>query len=213
MTTGAGPPRVRGRVRRALARVAIGTAVAIAVLGIVAWRLSVPPDDPPDYSGERPTLAEDGYMSVTHSVHVKASPAHVWASGNDPNLPLEDIVQFDDGFPAVETTRPLIGDWIPGDRVGDRRWVRFEDGHYLAEEVLVDDHDVFRYQIWGFTSMQRFVVRHGIAEFRYEAEGNGTRLSWTYSFLPTSPILSGAVQEAYSGHPNRTKTITPEVRV
>ncbi|MBZ2197979.1 SRPBCC family protein [Occultella gossypii] len=103
-------------------------------------------------------------------------------------------MQFDDGFPAVETTQPLVGDWIPGERVGSRRWVRFEDAQYLAEEVLVDDADVFRYQIWGFTSMQRFDLRHGVAEFRYQAEGDGTRLSWTYSLLPTAPILSGALR-------------------
>lgn len=175
-------------------RVGIGTAAAIAVVGIGAWRRSVPPAGPPDFSGERPALAEDGHLSVTHSVHVDASPAHVWASGNDPDLSLGDIVQFDGGFPAVEATQPLVGDWIAGDRVGDRRWVRFEDGHYLAEEVLVDDPDVFRYQIWGFTTLQRFALRYGVAEFRYEAEGDGTRLSWTYSFLPTSSILSGAVQ-------------------
>lgn len=180
--------------RRAILRVGIGATLALVAVGVVTWRLAAPPSGPPDYSGERPRLADHGYVSITHSVHVDASPEQVWASGNDPNLTLEDIVQFDDGFPAVQTAQPLIGDWTPGDRVGDRRWVRFEDGHYLAEEVLVDDPELFRYQIWGFTSTQRFAVRHGVAEFHYEAEGDGTRLSWTYSFLPTTPILSGAVQ-------------------
>lgn len=37
-------------------------------------------------------------------------------------------------------------------------------------------------------------MQHGVAEFRYEAEGDGTRLSWTYSLLPTMPVLAGAVQ-------------------
>lgn len=188
------PPSVRRRSRRVIGRLAIGVVVTVAVLGVLAWWLASPPTNPPDYSDDRPGLADDGYVSVTHSVHVDATPEQVWTSGNDPNLSLEDIVQFDDGFPAVQTTQPLVGDWIPGDRVGDRRWVRFEDGHYLAEEVLVDDPEVFRYQVWGFTSMQRFVVQHGVAEFRYEPDGDGTLLSWTYSFLPTSPLLSGAVQ-------------------
>ncbi|CAM3297437.1 SRPBCC family protein [Occultella aeris] len=188
------PPRSSPRARRVLLRLGIGSVLAALTLGIVAWRLAAPPGEPPDYSGARPALADDGYVSVTHSIHIDAAPEHVWASGNDPNLSLEDIVQFDNGFPAVETTQPLVGDWIPGDRAGDRRWVRFEDAHYLAEEVLVDDHDVFRYQIWGFTSMQRFAVRHGVAEFRYQVEGDGTRLSWTYSLLPTTPILSGALR-------------------
>lgn len=184
-----------GRARRVLVGIGIGIVAAVAALGIAAWRLAAPPSDAPDYSGERPPLTGDRYVSVTHSVYVDASPEHVWASGNDPDLALEDIVRFDDGFPAVETTHPLIGDWIPGERVGDRRWVRFEEGHYLAEEVLVDDPEIFRYQIWGFTSMQRLAVQHGVAEFRYEAAGDGTRLSWTYSLRPTVPVLAGFIQE------------------
>lgn len=181
---------------RRFVRIAAVVVVSTAVLGLIGWRLSLPPANPPDYSGERPELADAGdYASVTHSVYVNASPEHVWAAGSDPDLSLEDIVQFDDSFPAVETTQPLIGDWTPGDRVGDRRWVRFEDGHYLAEEVLIDDPNVFRYQIWGFTrNVQRFSIQHGVAEFRYEPEGGGTRLSWTYSLLPTTSLLSGPVQ-------------------
>ncbi|WP_169801610.1 SRPBCC family protein [Millisia brevis] len=142
----------------------------------------------------RPAPVADGYVEVTHSVYVEATPAQVWAAGNDPALPLEEIVQFDEGFPAVRATRALTGEWIPGARAGDRRWVMFEDGHYLAEEVLVDQPDLLRYQIWGFTGVQRFVVRHGMAEFRYAPEGGGTRLSWTYALLPTAPIVSGAVR-------------------
>jgi carbon monoxide dehydrogenase subunit G len=200
------PTSRRPRARRILTRLGIVGAATIAALGVVAWRLTVPPGEPPDYSGERPALVDDGYVSVTHSVHVDAPPEQVWSSGNDPNLSLEDIVQFDNGFPAVDTTQPLVGEWTPGERVGDRRWVRFEDGHYLVEEVLADEPDVFRYQIWGFTSVQRIAVQHAVAEFRYEPEAGGTRLSWTYSFLPTTPILSGMVQSFLDS------TMTPMMR-
>jgi len=199
------PPPSGGRRRRVYACLGVGALAGVLVLGGVARLLAAPPGEPPDYSAAPPALADD-YVSVTHSVHVAAPPEHVWAACNDADLALEDIVRFEDGFPAVETTRPLVGDWIPGDRVGDRRRVRFEDGHYLVEEVLADDPDVFRYQIWGFTSTQRFAVEHGVAEFRYEAEGDGTRLSWTYSFLPTTPLLTGAVRAFLDA------TMTPMMR-
>ncbi len=164
--------------------------LAIAGLCFAAWRATVPPTTPPDYEGARPDPREHGYVTVTDSVLIAAAPADVWAWSNDPTRTLEDIVQFDSGFPAVVGTEPLVGRWEPGEREGDRRRVQFADGHYLAEEVLVDSDDTFRYMIWGFTSAQRFAVRHGVAEFQYHAEADGTRVTWTYSLLPTLGALS-----------------------
>ena len=80
--------------------------VALGATGVKLARLVAPPGEAPGYSGVRPELADSGYVSVTHSVHVNASPSQVWAAGNDPSLSLEDIVQFDGGFPAVATSQP-----------------------------------------------------------------------------------------------------------
>jgi hypothetical protein len=60
--------------------------------------------------------------------------------------------------------------------------------------VLIDSPERFRYMIWGFTSRQRFAVRHGIAEFGYAAENRGTRVTWEYTFLPTAEILRPVVE-------------------
>jgi len=128
-------------------------------------------------------------VSVTHAIQINASPEQVRAWNDDPNRTLEDIVKFDSNFPAVVDTEPLIGDWIPGSRVGNRRRVRFTDGNYLAEEVLDDSPELFRYLIWGFTSQQRLAVQLGLAEFRFIDKAGGTQLEWTYSFLPTLSIL------------------------
>ena len=170
------------------------SALAIVGLGFAAWRATVPPTTPPEYVGPRPDPREHGYVTVTDSVLVAAPPADVWAWLNDPTRTLEDIVHFDSGFPAVVGTEPLVGRWEAGEREGDRRRVQFADGHYLAEEVLVDSDDTFRYMIWGFTSAQRFAVQHGVAEFRYHAEADGTRVTWTYSLLPTLGALSPFVE-------------------
>lgn len=165
----------------------------VGVLGAVVWRLLAPPAVPPEYADARPDEAADGYASVTHSVLIEAAPERVWEWSNDPDLRLEDLVRFEN-FPAVVGTEPLVGEWQPGSREGDRRRVEFADGNYLAEEVLVDSPERFRYLIWGFTSPQRFVVQHGVAEFTYTGESGGTRLTWRYTFLPTAEILRPAVR-------------------
>jgi hypothetical protein len=67
--------------------------------------------------------------------------------------------------------------------------VVLEDGHFTAEEILVDQPDVFRYMVWGYTNYARLMVAHAIGEFIYEDEGGKTRLTWTYSFRPRSAIV------------------------
>jgi hypothetical protein len=151
----------------------------------------------PTYDGPRPEPAADGYASVTHTIQIdNVSPERVRAWNDSRSL--ADIVRFDN-FPAVAETEPLIGDWVPGERVGNRRRVRFTDGSYLAEEVLDDSPERFRYVVWGFTSRQRLFIRHGLAEFRFVAHDGGTRLEWTYSFLPKLAALRPRVQEFLTG--------------
>ncbi len=182
------PARPRRRARAlALITGALGT------LGVAAWRILASPRSAPAYAGPRPEEAGDGYASVMHSVYIDAPPEHVWQWSNNPSLRLEDLVKFEN-FPAVVGTQPLVGQWQPGQREGDRRRVEFADGHFLAEEVLIDSPDRFRYMIWGFTSPQRLVVRHGVAQFSYTPENGGTRLTWQYTFLPTLGILRPAVR-------------------
>ena len=137
-------------------------------------------------------MRESGYVSVTHHVLIDAAPDEVWEWNNAASRTLQSIVQFEN-YPAVVGTTPLIGDWQPGGREGNRRRVEFADGHYLAEEALVDTRETFRYMIWGFTNAQRFAVSHGLAEFSFAAEGDRTRLTWTYSFLPATNLLRPAV--------------------
>ncbi|APU13158.1 MULTISPECIES: SRPBCC family protein [Actinoalloteichus] len=170
-----------------------GSALTVA-LAAAAWFLT-PPLSPPSYRGERPELQEDGYVSRTHSVFVDATPAAVHAWVNDPAITLEDLVDFDEGEPAVIGTTPLAGSEETGQRAGFRRRVEFEDGHYLAEEMLVDTEERFQYMVWGFTRpAQRIAVRHGVAEFTYLPEGDGTRVNWTYSLLPTAGVLRSSVE-------------------
>lgn len=172
-------------------------AIAVSVLTLAtlttALRALQPPTEPPTYPGARPEVRRHGYASARHDVLVHATPEQVLAWNNAPGRSLEEIVRFEN-FPAVVATTALVGDWTPGTREGDRRRVHFSDGHYLAEEVLVDTAEAFRYMIWGFTGPQRLTVDHGVAEFRFHRVDGGTRIEWVYSFLPRTRVLQPVVQ-------------------
>jgi Polyketide cyclase / dehydrase and lipid transport len=109
-----------------------------------------------------------------------------WASGTE----LGDLLRGDNGLPSVVRTDPLRGDPDPGqDRTGHRRRIVLGDGHFTAEEILVDQPDVFRYIVWGYTNYAGLLIDHAIGEFRFEPLGERTRVSWTYSFRPR-PVLA-----------------------
>lgn len=182
-----------GRLRRWVRRIAIGGAIA-AVVAVVAWRAVAPPATGPAYADPRPEPSESGLVSATHTVLIDAPAAEVYAWMNDPGRDLNDIIKGGEGFPEVIGSEIVSGDWRVGERVGDRRRVLFADGNFLAEEVLVDTPDRFRYQVWGFTSPQRIAVQYGLAEFVYADENGSTRLTWTYSFQATTPVLRPFVQ-------------------
>ncbi|WP_114855673.1 SRPBCC family protein [Brachybacterium sp. YJGR34] len=173
--------------------IAAGIIAVITPLALVGHRSTRPPPRFPDFAGPVPQVAEGGYLRAVHTTQIAAPPGEVRDILSDPSLSLEDVIEFDGGLPPVVGTDALIGSWDPGERTGDRRRVRFADGHCLAEEVLVDEPDRFRYIVWGFTNPLRCAVRHAVAEFRYEAHEGGTLVRWTYSLLPTSALMAPVV--------------------
>lgn len=173
-------------------------AAVVATVGIM--RFLAPPSEPPAYTDPAPALAEDGYITHTETVHIDLprEEFHAWVS--QPDLELGDLMQGNDDLPQVVGTTPIVGDFDPaGDRTGDRRRVEFEDGHYLAEEVLEDSDETFRYMIWGFTGRQRLFVDHGTAQFEFADEDGGTRLTWTYSLQPTNGMVRPLLQNYVDG--------------
>lgn len=148
---------------------------------------------PPTYDGPRPDPYRSGYVSVAQAIQIEAAPEQVldWNAKQS----LEETVDFESRFPSVVETEPLRGNWVAGQRVGDRRRVRFSDGSFLAEEVLIDTPETFRYLIWGFTARLRVAIRQGRAEFRHLPVEGGTRVEWTYALLPTTPVLRPVVAQ------------------
>lgn len=197
----------RGTRRRRVLTLSAACVLAAGALTIGAISFAAPPDTPPTYAGDRPEPASSGYIAHTESVFIAVPPKQFNSWVNAPGRELGDIVDASEGLPPVVGTQPLRGDWNPAeDRTGDRRRVQFADGHYLAEEVLVDTPERFRYMIWGFTSYQRLAVRHAVAEFTYVERDAGTQLSWTYSFLPSTGIIRPLVSSFVE------RTIAPMMR-
>jgi hypothetical protein len=121
-------------------------------------------------------------------LHVPVEHSLRWVNSDE--VDLSDLVQGSEGLPSVVRTHVLTGSFQYGDeRVGARRRVELSDGHFLAEEVLEDTPQTFRYMIWGFTSYQRLAIDHAVAEFVFEDRDGETQLTWTYSFKPRWRIL------------------------
>jgi hypothetical protein len=183
-------------------RVLLYTLAGVTVLGVVltvgARQLLAPPQNPPAYTGPRPEPAEGGYISHTESILIDApvDEFREWAN----HAELEDLGLESDNTPSVVRTETIRGTWDPDqDREGARRRVVLDDGHFTAEEVLVDEPEVFRYIVWGYTNYARLMIDHAIGEFNYEDEGGKTRLTWTYSFQPRSAIVRPFLSNFVSG--------------
>lgn len=164
----------------------------IVVLGVVVTvgvrRFLAPPQTPPAYAGPRPEPAEGGYLSHTESIRIDAplDAFRQWVNHTE----LNDLLVQSGNLPSVARTEVIGGTFDPGhDRVGARRRVVLDDGHFTAEEVLVDQPEVFRYVVWGYTNYARLMIDHAIGEFDFQDEGGRTRLTWTYSFRPRSVIV------------------------
>jgi hypothetical protein len=139
----------------------------VTVLGVVLMvgvrRFLAPPQKPPAYTGPRPAQAEDGYISHTESILIDApiDEFREWVNHSE----LEDLGLESDNTPNVVRTEVIRGTWDPDqDRVGDRRRVVLDDGHFTVEEILVDDPDVFRYIVWGYTNYARLMIDHALGE-------------------------------------------------
>jgi Polyketide cyclase / dehydrase and lipid transport len=172
--------------------IVLPTLAGIAVLGVVGTvavrRFLAPPQTPPAYTGPRPEPAEDGYLSHTESIRVDAptDTFRRWVNHTD----LSELLVESRNLPRVARTEAVGGTFDPDqDRTGARRRVVLEDGHFSAEEVLVDTPEVFRYIVWGYTNYARLMIEHAIGEFHFHDEEGKTRLTWTYSFRPRSALV------------------------
>ena len=88
------------------------------------------------------------------------------------------------GLPGVVDTLALTPDGFGP--VGGRHLVFLSDDTTVVEQVLENTRTEaswrFRYVVWGYTTPAAKPLRYGLGDFHYTAEGERTRLTWTYSF-------------------------------
>lgn len=104
---------------------------------------------------------------------------------------LHTVLKDAAGMPGVQKTSGTTGPW---DVPGSHRIVHTTDGYQAREEVsAVDAPSYFSYVVTDFTQpLLRRLVREARGQWWFEESPAGTKMTWTYSFQPTSRV-AGAV--------------------
>jgi hypothetical protein len=171
--------------------------VLVVVLGAGA-AMVVRPTGAPDYTVAPPELWEDGYVEHTTEalINMPRDEFQAWFKEN----PLASFLKPVGSIPLIERTVMLEGEWFTD--TGKRR-VEFVTGDTAVERVLEFTPEVFRYQIWGFTTPARYAVDHVHGRIVFEPEGEGqTRVIWTYRIAPKAffmrPMVESAMTREYT---------------
>jgi hypothetical protein len=115
--------------------------------------------------------------------HVAAAPARVFALALDPAC---FVRAFRGAGPIPALTRiEQLGEPM----LGAERDVHSDDGAVLRERITAfEPAERHAYELSGLQPPLAWLVRQGEADWRFEAEGEGTRVRWDYVFTLTSPL-------------------------
>ncbi|MES1212791.1 MAG: SRPBCC family protein [Leifsonia sp.] len=95
-----------------------------------------------------------------------------------------DPVRFYPRFrviPAVTSVTDQTGAW---DAVGQTRTLHLSDGSSVVETTTeVQRPGLFAYRLTDFTKVFGPLVDHALAEWRFDPDTAGTRITWTYTFF------------------------------
>ena len=141
-----------------------------------------PPANDPDFTGPRPEISKDGYITITKKIVVAVSPEEFskWMV----ETPLENKMIGDANHSAVTGTKLLSERW---GEPGSRRQVLMKDGHQSVDEILAIEPGAFqRYIVWGWTNIAGKFADYAIGEFTYTRINSGTEVQWTYQWHPHS---------------------------
>jgi hypothetical protein len=109
-------------------------------------------------------------------------------------MPLPDL--FVRGFLALPAVREVRGQTGPewGTAPGHTRTLVMADGGTLREHLIaVDPPHGFSYELSEITGPMKPLVTQVGGEWRFDADGNGTRITWSWRLEPksvvTAPVL------------------------
>lgn len=153
----------------------------------------------PTAPGSAPALTEpppleNGWHASYSTVQVfdaPIAPLQAWLSSAEE--PLISRMEETDRIKKPVAMRVVKGSWPD---VGATRWIRFSDGHYTYERVLVNKLPrFFQYQVFAFTgeASRHITYARGQQEWRSLPDGR-TELTWTYQLRPNSIVKRPFVQ-------------------
>ena len=122
-------------------------------------------------------------------------------------VPLPDIfVHRHLAIPPVVRVEGQDGVW--GREIGQTRTIRTSDGGALHETLHeLDRPHRFGYRIGKIRGPMRPLVRHLDGAWSFEADGSGTRVTWSWEITPTSRLtapLVGLVGRMWHGYAQRS---------
>ena len=168
--------------------------IAPLVLALSACSGNPAPPTSPPALGEAPAI-EEGWHATYRTTKVFDAPLEpllAWLSSGEE--PLLAAMEETDRIKKPVELKVVRGQWP---EVGAVRWLRFSDGHYTYERVLVSDLPRrFQYQVFGLTSeaADHITYARGQQEWRALPDGR-TELVWTYELRPNSIIKRPFVQD------------------
>lgn len=150
-----------------------------------------PPDGPPPLTSAPPL--EEGWHAVHETTKVIDAPLVPLARWIDEGKEIVGAMEETDEIKKPIDLRVVKGTWP---EPGSVRWLKFSDGHYTYERVLVNELPYhFKYQVWGITSSasNHIIYAQGQQDWRVLEDGS-SEYKWTYRLRPNSIIKRPFVQ-------------------
>ena len=104
------------------------------------------------------------------------------------NAPLEELFPHRAGMiPPVKECTGQVGPWAT---VGQTRKVITSDGNSNTETLVTYDRagGLYQYRLGDLTGPLKALVAGVDGQFKYVPEGDGTRVTWSWSMHPTNAV-------------------------
>jgi hypothetical protein len=122
------------------------------------------------------------------SIFIKAAVPEAFAFALGFDVPA--IVQKRGMLPGVKSLSGATSAWSTA---GQKRKLILTDGS-TAEETLIEiGPSSYKYRVGGLTGPFKFLVKEMNASFEVEPRKDGSFMTWTYAFTPTSPLAGPIV--------------------
>lgn len=122
------------------------------------------------------------------SVFIKAPVETTFAFALGFDVPA--IVQKQGLLPGVRAVSGTTGAWSSA---GQKRSLTLSDGSGVEETLIEVGTSSYKYRVGALTGPFKFLVKEMNASFEVEPRKDGSMLTWTYAFTPTSPLAGPIV--------------------